>query len=199
MKLLLASNNPGKLRELAALLQGLPIELLRPADLGLRLDVEESGDTYAENAARKARAFARAAGLTAIADDSGLEIPALGYWPGVHSVRFAGPAADEARRCQLILDRVAGLTPVGGQARFVSVVVIADPRQVLVESVGVLNGEIVPPRGAHGFGYDPIFQPGGETRTLAELGPEEKNAISHRADAVRALVPFLRRLAVGAG
>lgn len=195
MKLLLASNNEGKLRQLELLLDGSPIELRRPADLGLHLEVEEDGDTYAANAGKKALAFARASGFYALADDSGLEIPALGNWPGLHSVRFAGPSADVAQRQGLILQRVAALPPRDRRARFVGVIALADPGRVVVEAVGTCRGRIVTPRGSGGFGYDPIFEPDGATLTLAEMSPEQANQASHRGIALRELLPILRRLA----
>jgi XTP/dITP diphosphohydrolase len=196
MELLIASNNPGKLREVARLLAGLPVEVLRPADLGIDLDPQETGDSFAANARIKARAFARASGLLALADDSGLEVPALGGWPGVHSARFAGPAADDARRRELLVARLAGHPPADWGARFVSHVAIARGADVVAEATGALLGRIVPAaRGRGGFGYDPIFQPDGDSRTLAELTPDEKNAVSHRGRAIAQLRPFLARLA----
>lgn len=194
MQLLLASNNAGKLRQLAKLLERVSIELLRPADLGLTLDVDEDGDTYSANAAKKALAFARASGRYALADDSGLEIPALGNWPGLHSVRFAGPNTDVAQRQAMILRRVAALPSEDRRARFVGVIALADPRRIVVEAVGISRGRIVAPRGTGGFGYDPIFEPEGQTLTLAEMSPEEANQISHRGIALREILPTLRRL-----
>lgn len=194
-RLLLASNNEGKLAQLGQLLEGLPIDLVRPIDLCLDLEVDESGATYSANASQKALTFARATGLIALADDSGLEIPALENWPGLHSVRFAGPNADTPTRQSLILRRVLALPPTERRARFVSVVAIADERRVLVEAVGVLDGRIVPPRGQGGFGYDPIFEPAGSNATLAELSRADANRVSHRGIALRELRPFLEGLA----
>jgi XTP/dITP diphosphohydrolase len=195
-KLLIATNNADKLCELGALLGGLPFALLRPADLGLELAVAETGRTYAANARRKAEAFARASGLLALADDSGLELPALGGWPGVYSNRFAGPTADAAERLRLVLDRLAGRTNAERRARFVAVVALAGPGGRLAHARGTLAGVIAPaPRGLAGFGYDPIFIPRGETRTLAEMAAAEKNGISHRARAIARLLPRLRALA----
>lgn len=195
MRLLLASNNVGKLAQLGQLLEGLPIDLVRPIDLGLDLEVDESGSTYSANASQKALAFARASGLVALADDSGLEIPALDNWPGLHSVRFAGPNTDTITRQSLILRRALALPATERRARFVSVIAIADQRRVLIEAVGVLDGRIVLPRGNRGFGYDPIFEPEGSDATLAELASTDANRISHRGVALRELRPFLQHLA----
>lgn len=190
-KILLATNNEGKVEALRVLLAGLPVQVVSPAELGLELDVPENGATYAANAREKALAFAAASGLPSIADDSGLEILALGGWPGVHSVRFAGPGVDLAQRQAIILDRLRGVAD--RSARFVCVVVLAEPGRVLAEAEGVLEGKILDAeQGSGGFGYDPIFRPRGRTRTLAEIPEAEKAGFTHRARAVQALLPHLR-------
>jgi XTP/dITP diphosphohydrolase len=192
-KLLLATGNPGKLRELEALLAGTDLELLPPRQVGLGEQVEETGQDYAENASLKARAFARASGMWALADDTGLEVEALGGAPGLRSSRLVGESAGDAERRTRLLELLAP-HPVPWPARFRTCLALADPagRVDLVHSI--CPGEIVAEaRGTGGFGYDPIFQVRGTGKTLAELSLEEKNLVSHRAQAVRSLLPVLRR------
>lgn len=156
----------------------------------------ETGATYAENARIKARAFAAQSGMLALADDSGLEVFALGGWPGPHSARFAGRGSSDQDRCEQVLRRLAGLPDEQRGARFVCHVAVADPREILVEGEGVLVGRIArTPAGTDGFGFDPIFVPDGYTYTVAELPMQVKNAISHRARAIATIRPFLLRLA----
>jgi len=204
-RLLLATNNPGKLRELQFILADLPIELLTPADIGLDLDVKEDGATYAENAAKKALAFARASGLAALADDSGLEVDALGGAPGLYSARYSSrPGASDAdRRAILLANLRAANAPRPWTARFVATVALAGLALSEVEgpdgsvqfAEGICPGEIIPEeRGAGGFGYDPIFLLPELGMTMAELPEETKNRLSHRARAVQAARPILRRL-----
>jgi XTP/dITP diphosphohydrolase len=194
--LLIATNNPGKLLEVIGLLGGLPLEVMRPIDLGLDIAVDEYGSTYAENATLKARAFAAAAGIPALADDSGIELVAFGDWPGVHSVRFAGPTATDAERRELILDRLAARQPEQRRARFVCAMALADEHAVIARSRGVLNGTIARSvRGTTGFGYDPIFIPNGYYATLAELPAPAKDRISHRARALANLRQAIERRA----
>jgi len=195
MRLLLASNNVGKLGELEQLLADLPIDLVRPVDIGLNLNVDETCSTYRANARRKARAFARESGLLVLADDWGLEVAALGNWPGVRSARVAGPEAGDLDRRAMVLARLAAFPGVNRSARFVCAMVLAEGNWLVAEAEGILEGTIgEAPRGDHGFGYDPIFVPKGANQTLAELSSEQKNALSHRARAVRILVPVLRTL-----
>lgn len=201
-RLLIATRNPGKLRELRALLDGLGLDLASPDDLVLPLEVEETGADYAENAARKARAYAAASGLPSLADDSGLEVEALGGAPGLRSARLLPgrpgktPADDAARRLRL-LELLAG-HPRPWPARFRCSAALAWPTGALVMAEGECTGEIVPaPRGQGGFGYDPLFRMEGEGRTMAELPEAVKNRISHRARAVQALRPAFERLARG--
>ncbi|HLH74340.1 MAG TPA: RdgB/HAM1 family non-canonical purine NTP pyrophosphatase [Chloroflexota bacterium] len=192
---LLASNNRHKLAEMSELLAGLPIKLVTPAEVGISIDVPETGATYLENARLKAEAFARRSGLLSLADDSGLEVKALGGWPGVHSARIAGPNSNDAQRRELVLDRLLGKGGSERKARFVSEVVLANSRGVVGQSRGSIEGTIaLAPRGEGGFGYDPIFIPNGYDRTFGELSPSVKNAISHRARAIAALRPVLEHL-----
>jgi len=194
-KLLIASTNRGKLREFQEILAGEPYDLFLPADLGFALTVEETGLTYRENAALKARAFAQASGLITLSDDSGLEVQALGGAPGLHSARYAPQTgATDADRRAYLLENLRG-KPRPWLARFVCTVAIATPQGEIFFTEGECPGEIIPEeRGTHGFGYDPIFYFPERGMTMAELPPEEKNRISHRARAVRAAVPILRQL-----
>jgi XTP/dITP diphosphohydrolase len=197
-KLLVATNNPGKIREYRELLEGLPetVDMTFPAQEGIDLEVEESGDTFAENARIKATAYAQASGLLTLADDSGLEVDALGGAPGVRSARYAGPGATDADRYRKLLAELAGIPPGQRAARFRCVVVLALPDGRTYTADGTCEGEIgFTARGEHGFGYDPVFiVEGYGGKTLAELGSEEKNRISHRARAVEAALPALRQL-----
>jgi XTP/dITP diphosphohydrolase len=198
IRLVLATTNPGKRRELRALLAGLGLEAVSPGALGLDLAVAETGATFEDNAILKARAFAAAAGLAALADDSGLEVDALGGFPGVASARWvAGP---DAERVAALLARLGGVPLAERSARFRCVAALARPDGRVETADGRVEGRIaVAPRGAGGFGYDPVFvvEDGGLTgeRTMAELTADEKNRLSHRARAVRALRPALERLA----
>lgn len=194
--LLIATNNPSKVRELRELLEGLPIKVVSPAELGLKLDVAETGNTYAANAQLKAKAFAAASGLISLADDSGLEIKALRDWPGVHSARAAGPNASDAQRRALVLARLGADPTTDRAARFFCHVTVADARQILAEASGTLEGKIaLAESGSGGFGFDQIFIPTGSRESLAALTEAEKNRISHRARAIAQLRPFLARLA----
>jgi XTP/dITP diphosphohydrolase len=204
MRILVASNNPGKLKEIQALLtpaSGLDgIRLLLPRDLGLALDVVEDGQTYAENAALKARAFYQAvkdlpgAPLGVLADDSGLEVDALGGHPGLHSARYSSrPGATDADRRALLLENLTAYARPW-RAHFHCTVALVSPRGDLSFAGGDCPGEIVPvERGSNGFGYDPIFLLPELGRTMAELSMEEKNRLSHRARAVQAALPTLRQ------
>lgn len=177
-----------------ALLAPYTITLRDLEELGLPV-VEENGDTFAANALLKAQAAARAAGMLALADDSGLEVDALGGAPGVHSARWAGDV-DAPTRNTLLLQRLAGVPDAARGARFVSVIAVAGPEGAVGLARGELAGRIAEaPRGAHGFGYDPIFLLPASGRTFAELAPEEKNAVSHRAQALAGALALLRYLA----
>jgi XTP/dITP diphosphohydrolase len=189
VKLLVATNNPGKVREYEELLAGLPLELTFPVQEGIVLEVEESGATFEENARLKALAYARASGLPTLADDSGLEVDALSGAPGVRSARYAGPSAGDADRYQKLLDALANVPEGRRTARFRCVVALAWPDGTVRTGEGRCEGQIGwAPRGVHGFGYDPVFIVDGfDGQTMAELAPEVKNRVSHRARAVQAM------------
>ena len=191
-KLLLATNNPGKARELALLLEGAPFTIVAPAEEGIALEVEETGATFKENAALKARAFAEAGGLLSVADDSGLEVDALGGEPGVMSARYAGPQASDADRVQYLLSKLEGIEWNRRGARFRSVIAVAAPMGEVRLFEGVCEGAIaLRPRGTGGFGYDPVFYVPSLGKLMAELSMEEKNGISHRGQAARKAVEYL--------
>jgi XTP/dITP diphosphohydrolase len=186
--LLLATTNPGKLQELYDLARGLGLPVTDPGRLGLHLDVAEDGATYAENATLKARAFATASSLPSLADDTGLEVAALGGAPGLRSRRLAD--SDEERRRRL-LERLAPC-PRPWKAVFHCAMALALPSGELVTAHGECPGVIVPhARGDGGFGYDPIFQLDGTRSTMAELPLSTKNHLSHRARAFRSIEPDL--------
>ena len=191
-QLLLATNNPGKIIEIQALLIDINADLVTPNDLGLSLEVEEDGQTYQENAARKALAFAQLSGLTTLADDSGLEVDSLGGRPGIHSARFSPKAgATDADRRAHLLDHLQK-HPRPWVARFRCIVALATPAGVAHYAEGICTGEIIPvERGDGGFGYDPIFLLPELDCTMEELNMADKNRISHRARAVTAARPFI--------
>jgi XTP/dITP diphosphohydrolase len=197
MKLLIATNNPGKTREFYELLADLGMDLVTPAQIGLDLDVIEDGATYAENATKKALAFAAASGLVSLADDSGLEVEALNGAPGLYSARYGSPAGtklpDADRRKYLIRELQAFPRP--WLARFHATVAIAVPNSQLQITHGFCEGEIIPEeRGSGGFGYDPIFLLPELGKTMAELSMDEKNRLSHRARAVMKAKEILKQL-----
>ncbi|HEX7556949.1 MAG TPA: RdgB/HAM1 family non-canonical purine NTP pyrophosphatase [Leptolinea sp.] len=196
MRILIASSNQGKLLEIMAMLQDLPIEAVLPAEIGLILEVDEDGNTYAENAIKKARAYCEASGLITLADDSGLEVAALDGKPGLHSARFTGKtgATDADRRKYLLKQLNEHDRP--WPAAFHSTVAIAIPDGKYFTMDGECRGQIIPEeRGTGGFGYDPIFLVEGLNKTMAELTMEEKNSLSHRARAILAARPVLMELA----
>jgi XTP/dITP diphosphohydrolase len=195
-RLLVASGNAKKLVELRRIfgaVEGLTV--VGPEEVGPIPDVVEDGDTFEHNARKKAREIARAKGMMTIADDSGLEVDALGGAPGVYSARYAGGGGDRANNEKLL--RELGDTPDAARtARFRCVLAIADPDGPLGDdehvAAGAVEGRIGhAPRGDGGFGYDPLFFPEGREVTMAELAPADKDAISHRARAARAILPFL--------
>ena len=193
-RLLIATNNPGKVAEFRQLLDGCGWELVTPADIGLELEVEEAGQTYAENATIKAEAYAKASGLVTLADDSGLEVDALGGRPGPLSARYAGPDRTDEERVQALLQELTGVPDDKRTARFRCVIAVAEPegRVELVE--GTVEGRIAhEPRGENGFGYDPVFLVPERGVTTAELPPDEKNAVSHRGAAARKARAVLER------
>ncbi len=190
--LVLATLNAAKGHELAALLADLPFEVRALAEVPGATLPDETEDSYRSNALLKARAAARLTGAWALADDSGLEVDALGGAPGVRSARFGGPGLDDAGRCALLLEQLAGVPPEKRTARFRCVVAVVDPagREWLAEAVaeGVITDA---PRGTNGFGYDPLFVYPALGRTFAELSPSEKARVDHRGQAVRAARRFL--------
>jgi len=184
MQLLIATHNQGKMREYRQLLKGLSLNLVSLDDVGIKDDVPETGETYADNALLKARAYAQQSGILTLADDSGLEVDALDGEPGPLSARYAGEGATDADRIDYLLGKLATVSPTQRTARFRCVIALVWPsgREQLVE--GTCEGRITKaPRGEQGFGYDPVFLVADDTRTMAELSAEEKNAISHRARA----------------
>ena len=194
-KILIATNNTGKFKEIEALLDDLDVQLLTPSQIGIDLVVEENGQTYAENAALKGLAFARASGFITMADDSGLEVDKLDGQPGLHSARFSSkPGATDADRRAYLLERLRGKSRPW-LARFRCVIALATPTGQIYFAEGTCEGEIVPEeRGQHGFGYDPLFKLQDLNKTMAELTMEEKNRLSHRARAVLAARPKLVEL-----
>jgi XTP/dITP diphosphohydrolase len=200
VKVVVATRNRGKLREIIPLLAGAPLDRLRLElatidELAPDAELREDGVTFEENALAKARQAARATGLPAIADDSGLEVDALDGAPGVYSARYAGPNADDAGNNAKLLEALRGLPPARRAARFRCVAVFVDPqRGIEIVRDGACAGEILAaPRGSDGFGYDPLFLVPAVGRTMAELPLDEKNRLSHRAAAFRALAAELAR------
>ncbi len=193
--LMVASANPGKVNEIKAILNDLPLEILSAKELGVNLDVDETGTTYLANAQLKARAYQAASGQVVLADDSGLEVDALDGAPGIYSHRFAPlPNPTDADRRRYLLELLAG-HPQPWTAHFHCTAVLASPEDQLSHTDGRCNGIIIPEeRGNGGFGYDPIFYMPEENATLAELPAARKNQISHRAHAVRALIPLLTQI-----
>jgi XTP/dITP diphosphohydrolase len=193
-RLLLATANPGKLRELRAILAGVPVELvgLAGAGHGPPPEVVETGTTFRENALLKAHAYADWAGLAAVADDSGLEVDALGGAPGVRSARYAGQGASDRDNLDKLLRALAGVPPERRTARFRCAAVLVDPERGTWEAEAAWEGRLLErPRGSGGFGYDPIFVPVGWDRTSAEVDEATKDAASHRGRAFRALRPAI--------
>ena len=190
--ILVATHNVGKQKEIWALLNEIPAQLIAPDDLNLDLRVKETGSTYAENAALKALAYAKASGLISLADDSGLEVDALDGLPGLHSARFAPwTGATDADRRALLLERLQAKTPPW-IARFRCIVAVATPSGETQFAQGICPGVIISEeRGQKGFGYDPIFLLPELGKTMAELDMQEKNRLSHRGRAVRAAYPIL--------
>jgi XTP/dITP diphosphohydrolase len=197
-KLLIATNNAGKLREYRLLLKGVPFSLVSPAEAGVALDIEETGSAFEENARLKAQAFACASGLLTLADDSGLEVDALGGEPGVMSARYAGKNATDAQRVRYLLAKLKGLPLEKRTARFCCVIAIASPDGRIKTCSGECTGVIgLEPCGEHGFGYDPVFFLPELGKTMAELTAEVKNRTSHRARAAAKARLILEGIARG--
>ncbi len=182
--LLLATTNRHKIEEYRAIFADLPFQLLSLSDISLDMDVEETGTTFQQNAELKALAYAHASGMLVLADDSGIEIDALGGQPGIYSARFLGPNVSYAERFRVILERLQGLPVTQRTARFRCVITIAEPSGVHRSVEGTVEGIIADvPRGEHGFGYDPLFLVPEYGKTMAEMQPELKHRISHRGRA----------------
>ncbi len=195
MKLILASNNKKKLRELGEILSDMDVELLSQREAGCDFEVEETGTTFAENAYLKAKAVADATGLAAVADDSGLMVEALNGEPGVYSARYApgGHEASDKEKYEYLLSKLVNVEHRA--AKFVSSICCILPDGSIIRTEGECRGEILrEPAGEGGFGYDPVFMPQGYDRSMAELGTDVKNRISHRANALREFKKKLREL-----
>jgi len=185
-RLLLATNNAGKVAEFRRLLAGCGWDIVTPVDVGVNVHVEETGQSYAENATIKSVQYAKAAGMVALADDSGLEVDALGGRPGVLSARYGGANRTDAERVRALLQELAGVAEDERTARFRCVIAVADPGGRMELAEGAVEGRIASePRGEDGFGYDPVFLLPQRGMTLAELPADEKNDISHRGNAAR--------------
>ena len=195
MKFILATHNPRKLREMAAILSQYGVEVVSPADVGITVDVEETGTTFAENAMLKAKAICAAADLPAIADDSGLCVDALNGGPGVYSARYGGEGLDDKGRYTLLLQNMRGQTTRA--AHFACAIACAFPNGDELTAEGRCDGTIAfAPMGEGGFGYDPVFFVPEKTKTFGQLTAEEKSAISHRGKALKA---FSEKLATYLG
>jgi XTP/dITP diphosphohydrolase len=194
-KLLIATSNPGKIAELSEMLAGSGIEIIGLNDLIDIEDVEETAATFAANARLKAVGYARQAGMPALADDSGLEVTALGGRPGVFSARYGGDTLPFSEKIEKLLDELAGSTSDDRSARFVCVMSLATPDgRIVGETHGICGGKLTnESRGSGGFGYDPIFVPDGYDETFGELPDAVKAQISHRARAFSQIMPILRR------
>ena len=195
-RLVLATNNPGKVREFRRLLDGCGFDVVTPGEAGIVLDVDETGASYTENALLKARAFADAAGCVALADDSGIEVDALDGRPGLYSARYGGPGLDDVGRVDLLLRELEAVPDAKRTARYIAVVAVAWPADARQPATfrGVQEGAVAhAPRGSGGFGYDPVFLIG-DGRTQAEIRDDEKDRISHRGQAVRLAREYLRTL-----
>ena len=194
-KLLIATRNAGKFEELVALLSGCPFDLVSLADAGIDTEVAETGSTYEENAAIKATAYTRESGMLTLADDSGLEVEALGGEPGILSSRYAGEGATDAQRIALLLRNLGNVPERDRVARFVCVIALARPgRPVELYSGGCRGRIVAASRGRDGFGYDPVVVPDGYDITLGEMSSDLKNRIGHRALAARDLTAQLSEI-----
>ena len=194
-RVVLATRNVGKIAELRRILAPYDVDLVGLDEFPDVDDVEETGETFTDNALIKARAVADATGLPAVADDSGLVVDALDGAPGVRSARWAGAHGDDAANLALVLDQIADVPDDERTAAFICAAVAVVPGRGERAALGQIDGTLLrEPRGTGGFGYDPIFVPLGETRTTAEMAADEKDAISHRGQAFRALAPLLAEL-----
>ena len=197
MKLLIASGNAKKVVELRRLVAqaGLSFDVVGLADVAPYDEPAEDGDTFEANALIKARAGADATGLPTLADDSGIEVDVLNKMPGVRSARWAGPGASDTDNLELLLRQIADVEPARRRGRFVCAMALVRPDGTEEVLRRTMEGVVIEaPRGSNGFGYDPIFVTDGHDVTNAELSPDEKDAVSHRGQAVRAMLPRLARL-----
>lgn len=191
IRILLATNNRHKVTEIRDRLQGVDIEVLTPKDFPPCDPPVEDGDTFEENAKKKAGYYAEKFDLITLADDSGLVVEALGGRPGIYSSRYA---KTNRQRIAKLLGELNDVAEENRRAKFVCVMVLAQPSEGFIARVGECHGVIVAqPRGEHGFGYDPVFRPDGEARTMAEMSLSEKNAISHRGRALEKMIEVLRK------
>ena len=198
-KLLVATGNPGKLREVSSILQGMPFDVMSLEDVGVSMTVEETGTTFVDNAILKAEAYCASAGMLTLADDSGLVVDALGGRPGVLSARYGGEGLTDEQRVELLLREMADVPWEKRTARFRCVIALAWPEGRLETVEGVVEGIIqYEPEGTNGFGYDPVFHLPEWGSTMAQLATPDKNRISHRGQAVRKAAKLLMELGVAA-
>lgn len=194
-KLLLATNNKGKVKEYKKLLGDLALTLLSPTELGINAEVAETGSTFTDNATLKATEMSKRSGLAALADDSGLEVTALDGQPGVRSARYAGENKSDAERVTFLLEKLKDVPPHKRSARFICVIAITIPQCEVILCRGECQGIIATePKGDKGFGYDPVFFIPELGKTIAELSPQQKNEVSHRGKAARKAATVLKEL-----
>ena len=194
-RLLVATRNSGKVSEFADMFADLQLEWIGLADLGMDMEVAETGATFRENAIIKATEYAAASGLLTLADDSGLEVDALDGQPGVHTARYGGAGLSSVQRYELLLEKMKGVPVTERSARFRCVIALSSGRGIIGESAGVCEGMIAEgPAGNGGFGYDPVFFLPDRGQTMAELPAVEKHLISHRGKAIAEIAPLLRRV-----
>ena len=194
MKVVLASKNKHKLEEISQITEKFHMELVLQSELGVDIDVEETGTTFEENSLIKAEAVMKATGLPALADDSGIMVDALGGEPGIYSARYGfDESLDDRGRLELLLKNTEHVPDGQRHAKFVSVISFITPEGNVIQARGEIHGELTrEPRGDHGFGYDPIFYYPPFGKTTAELTPEEKNSVSHRANALKVFYEKLK-------
>ena len=194
MKVVLASKNPHKLVEIRKITEKFGMELVLESELGVDIEVEETGTTFEENSLLKAEAVMKATGLPALADDSGICVDALGGEPGIYSARYGfDPTLDDFGRLRLLLKNTEAVPDGKRQAQFVCVISFVTPEGKVIQARGEIHGELLrAPAGAGGFGYDPIFYYPPFGKSLAEVSPEEKNSVSHRANALKVLYEKLK-------
>lgn len=193
MKILIATNNKHKIKEITEIFADTGYEIVCPDDINLKVDVIENGTTFAENSYKKANAFCRATGIVSIADDSGLQVRCLDNAPGVYSARYGGEGLDDADRTELLLKNMQGKTD--RYAEFVCAISVVFPNGRLIKAQGKCEGEIaLSPSTRVGFGYDPVFIPKGYDKTFAELSSDVKNSVSHRGNALKQLKQKLAEL-----